>query len=187
MNDNENIALGIRLRTAREQHGLSQRALARRAGVGNGTISAIESGVANPSVGALKKILDGIPLEMAEFFSFEVPDQEASFYKAEDLQEIGKGAISYKLVGAGRRDKKMEMLLETYAPGSDSGRVMLSHEGEECGILVTGQLEVTVGAERRLLSKGDAFYFDSRTPHRFRNPSKEHECVVISSCTPPSF
>jgi mannose-6-phosphate isomerase-like protein (cupin superfamily) len=47
-------------------------------------------------------------------------------------------------------------------------------------------LEVTVGDQRRMLEPGDAYYFDSRLPHRFRNPGEE-ECEVVSACTPPSF
>jgi mannose-6-phosphate isomerase-like protein (cupin superfamily) len=36
------------------------------------------------------------------------------------------------------------------------------------------------------LEPGDAYYFDSRLPHRFRNVGEE-ECEVVSACTPPSF
>ena len=54
------VDIGGRLRHLRMLHGLSQRELAKRAGVTNSTISLIESNGTNPSVGALKRILDGI-------------------------------------------------------------------------------------------------------------------------------
>ena len=44
----------------------------------------------------------------------------------------------------------------------------LTHDGEEGGIVVSGRLEVTVDDERRILDPGDAYYFESRRPHRFR-------------------
>ena len=47
----------------RELHGISQRELAKRAGVSNATISLIEQNRASPSVGSLKKVLDGIPMK----------------------------------------------------------------------------------------------------------------------------
>jgi mannose-6-phosphate isomerase-like protein (cupin superfamily) len=47
-------------------------------------------------------------------------------------------------------------------------------------------MELTVGSQRRTLGPGDAYYFDSRQPHRFRNKSDE-DCVVVSACSPPSF
>jgi mannose-6-phosphate isomerase-like protein (cupin superfamily) len=31
---------------------------------------------------------------------------------------------------------------------------------------------------------GDAYLFDSRVPHRFRNRSAK-PCIVVSACTPP--
>jgi mannose-6-phosphate isomerase-like protein (cupin superfamily) len=78
------------------------------------------------------------------------------------------------------------MLYERYAPGADTGQAMLSHEAEEAGLIIAGHLEVTVGEETRLLGPGDAYLFDSRIPHRFRNPGTI-ECVLVSACTPPSF
>ncbi len=61
------IDIGSRLRYVRMRQNLSQRELAKRAGVTNSTISLIEANQSNPSVGALKRILDGIPIGMAEF------------------------------------------------------------------------------------------------------------------------
>ena len=65
------IDVGERLRFVRSRNKLSQRELAKRSGVTNSTISLIESNQMNPSVGALKRILDGIPMGMAEFFALE--------------------------------------------------------------------------------------------------------------------
>lgn len=178
--------IGSRLRQVRMAHGLSQRALAKKAGVANATISLIENGQSNPSVGALKRILDGLPMDMASFFSFDLHEGENHFYSAEDLLEIGKDKLSFRLVGADRPDKAIQMLYEVLQPGADSGRIALSHEGEECGIVIEGALEVTVGDQRKILRAGDAWYFDSHIPHRFRNKSA-NPCICISACTPPTF
>ncbi|SNZ20495.1 cupin domain-containing protein [Cohaesibacter gelatinilyticus] len=180
----ENV--GARLRQVRETFGLSQRALARKTGVANATISMIENGQSSPSVGALKRILDGLPMDLASFFSFDLSQGNSYFYKASDLLEIGKGAVSFRLVGADRPQKAIQMLYETFQPGADTGRVSITHEGEECGIVVSGKLEVTVGEERRLLGPGDAWYFESHIPHKFRNTGSI-PCLCISACTPPTF
>ena len=65
------VDIGGRLRFIRARHKLSQRELAKRSGVTNSTISLIRSNQMNPSVGALKRILDGIPMGLAEFFAIE--------------------------------------------------------------------------------------------------------------------
>ncbi|GGE48277.1 cupin domain-containing protein [Actibacterium pelagium] len=182
----EDMELGQRLRAVREQAGLSQRALAKRADVTNSTISLIESGKVNPSVGALRRILQGIPIGMSEFFAFEPEPEKTVFYAAEELTEIGKGGLSLKQVGGNLIGRQLMILLETYELNADTGRVMYGHEAEEGGIVISGRVEVTVGHERKILGPGDAYYFDSRSPHRFRQVGPE-KCVLVSACTPPSF
>ena len=181
------IDVGARLKHVRELHGLSQRELARRAGVTNGLISLIEQNRTSPSVGSLKKVLGGIPMSLADFFAGELTPRRQVFFSAADLVEIaGRGGLSYRQVGPDLAGHALQILHERYAAGADTGDTLLRHESEEGGVVLRGRLEVTVGDQRRVLEPGDAYYFDSRLPHRFRNPGEE-ECEVVSACTPPSF
>lgn len=180
------LDLGGRLRRVREAKGLSQRELARRAGISNATVSQIESNTISPSVGALKRILDALPMPLADFFASEQPEKTQVFFRAGDMVEIGRGGVSYRQVGRDLTGKALQIISERYEPGSDSGRIRLRHEGEEGGIVLRGQLEVTVGDQRTVLGPGDAYYFRSHEPHRFRNVG-EGVCELVSVCTPPSF
>ena len=65
------IEIGSRLQTVRKHFELSQRELAKRSGVTNATISLIEQNKVSPSVSSLKKVLDGLPMSLADFFTFE--------------------------------------------------------------------------------------------------------------------
>jgi transcriptional regulator with XRE-family HTH domain len=177
---------GARLRRIREARGLSQRQLARQSGVANASISQIEAGKLNPTVSMLKKVLDGIPISLADFFGDALEGEERIFFTADELTEIADGGISYRQVGAQLGSRAIQLLQECYQPGAGTGRHALTHEGEECGIVLKGRLEVTVGEETRVLSAGDAYYFKSHQAHRFRNPGSE-PCELISACTPPSF
>lgn len=182
------IELGFRLRMVRQRHQLSQRALAKKAGVANASISLIESGNMSPSVSALKRILAGFPMTLAEFFSDELPGMQSEvFYRAESLTEISGGeGISYRQIGSAKAGHALQILHETYEVGADTGLIMLQHEGEEGAVILTGRLEVTVGEATRVLGAGDAYYFNSRQPHRFRNAGNEI-CTLVSSCSPPTF
>lgn len=177
--------IGMRLRAVRKRLSLSQRALAKRAGVPSSTVSLIESGQTNPSIGSLKRLLDAAEMSLGEFFNLEVSALDQVFFRADELHEISRGKISYRQVGMPGAST-IQMLHETYQPGSDSGRVLLTHEGEEGGIIIQGRLEVTVGDQVRVLKAGEAYLFSSKTPHRFRNVGDEI-CVSISACTPPTF
>ncbi|MET1026168.1 MAG: cupin domain-containing protein [Dongiaceae bacterium] len=178
--------LGARLKALREAHALSQRELAKRAGVSNAIISMIEQNRSSPSVGLLKKLLNGFPISLAEFFAMEAPPRPQIFYGARELVELAGGQISYRQVGRDMGGKAIQIMHEHYAPGADTGEQMLSHESEEGGVIIRGRLEVTVGDQVKVLGPGDAYYFDSRTPHRFRNLGEE-ECEVVSANSPPSF
>jgi transcriptional regulator with XRE-family HTH domain len=178
--------LGAHLKAVRLQHKLSQRELAKRAGVTNATVSLIESNRMNPSVGSLKRVLSGIPMSLSEFFTLDEPEEERYFFRASELTEIGKGPLSLRQVGADLSSRSLQILSERYAPGADTGKTMLSHRGEEGGIVVSGSIEVTVGNQRRILYPGDAYLYNSRLPHRFRNVGNE-DCMLISVCTPPTF
>ena len=179
--------IGTRLKLVRQIFGLTQRELARRAGVTNGAISLIEKNRVSPSISSLKKILDGIPLSLAEFFTLDFSPSDNVFFTGEELTEISFGPeISLRMVGRRIKDRALQMLRETYQPGADTGDAMLRHAGEECGIVVAGCLTVTVGVQEKLLYPGDAYYFRSDIPHRFRNQGAE-PCVLISASSPPSF
>jgi len=178
--------LGLRLKQLRTRQGLSQRQLARNSGVSNATISLIEHDRTDPSMGLLKRVLDVMGVSFAEFFANDTRQPEQYFFARSELSEIGSGLISYRQVGTDLSDSNLQILYERYEPGADTGQSMLSHEAEEGGIILTGRLEVTVGEQVRTLSTGDAYRFNSRLPHRFRNTGSE-DCVLVSACTPPSF
>jgi transcriptional regulator with XRE-family HTH domain len=178
--------IGGRLRRIRLALGLSQRQLARQSGVANATISQIEAGKLNPTVGMLKKVLDGIPISLGEFFGDEFEAREQVFFRAAELVEIADGGVSFRQVGKNPGDRAIQLIKECYQPGAGTGRHAITHEGEECGIILSGRLEVTVGDERAVLGRGDAYYFKSSLPHRFHNTGNE-PCELITACTPPTF
>ena len=180
------IDVGERLRNVRVTFGLSQRALARRAGVTNGLISLIEQNRVSPSVSSLKKVLDGVPMTLAEFFTLDMAAAPKAFFGAEELTELGNEQVSLRLVAAQRAGRQLTLLHERYAPGAETGDEMLSHRGEEGGVVVKGRIELTLAGVARVLSAGEAYYFSSHLPHRFKNVGRE-PCEIISASTPPSF
>ncbi len=180
--------IGSRLNAVRLSKGLSQRELAKRVGVTNSTISLIEQNKVSPSVGSLKKVLDGIPISLADFFTLDQAGGVADgpYYAAEDLPDVGNNDIHYFLVGNRRGNRQMCILREVMPPGSDTGETRLVHDGEEGGVIVQGQVEVTVGERVKVLGPGEAYYFESRTPHRFRNVGSD-VAIIVSANTPASF
>ncbi len=178
------VDVGARLKSARSARGYSQRDLALRAGVTNGMISMIEQNKHSPSVATLNRLTDALGLSFAEFFSLDIAQAPQVFYGSNDLLPLTEGRVAFRVVAGERRDKAVQILHEIYQPGGDTGAEMLTHRGEEGGIVLEGEIELTVGDQRRILKPGDAYYFESTVPHRFRNTTKKRT-VLISACTPP--
>lgn len=174
---------------------MSQRDLATRAGLTSGAISLIEQNKSSPSVSSLKALLDAIPMTMSEFFAaVENSGPPQYFYSTSEFielspQDIGLGdsaaRLSLRQLGDASQHS-LQILHENYPPGTDTGPDMLSHEGEEAGIVISGIIEITVDDQVRVLNPGEGYLFDSRLPHRFRNIG-DKDCVIVSACTPPTF
>lgn len=178
--------VGERLKTIRKMKGLSQRELAKRVGVTNSTISMIEKNGVSPSVSSLKKVLSGIPITLGDFFTLDLETLQGDnvVFSAAEMPNVGCNSVNLFLVGAPVANRTMDIYKERYAPGADTGPEMLSHEGEEGGVVVVGEIELTVDFKVYTLKAGDGFYFNSSRPHRFRNVSGE-VCEIVSA-NPPS-
>src|ERR1019366_7682390 len=88
---NMTLDVGAHLKSLRQMYGLSQRELAKRAGVTNGLISLIEQNRVSPSVSSLKKVLDGIPMGLADFFTLDLAGKPQVFFPRAELADIVSG------------------------------------------------------------------------------------------------
>jgi transcriptional regulator with XRE-family HTH domain len=98
----------------RARFGLSQRELAKRAGVTNGTISLIEQNRVSPSVSSLKKVLEGLPMTLSDFFTFDAEPEYKVFYNADELPNLGNEKVQLFLVGASHERRDLQILREFY-------------------------------------------------------------------------
>ena len=179
-------SIGPRLKALRNMYGLSQREVAKRAGVTNSTISLIEQDRVSPSVDSLKKVLDSFSISLIHFLTMDLETDEKIFFEKDELIEFFENGAHLKLVGANRKDRKLRFLHERYEVGAHSGDEMLTHDSEEAGIVIKGEVELTVGQRTKALKVGDSYYINNNIPHRFKNIGKG-ECIIVSAATPPSF
>ncbi len=72
-------------------------------------------------------------------------------------------------------DRDVDFLYATYEAGGSSSPdgSLMRHNGREFGIVLTGNLGVTVGFEEHVLGPGDSIAFESNIPHRLHNEGDE--------------
>ncbi|UZJ45486.1 helix-turn-helix domain-containing protein [Marinimicrobium sp. C6131] len=168
--DPQAIALGQRLRHVRELNGLSQRELARRAGVTNSNISLIEQGQISPSVGSLEKLLNAIPLSLAQFFALDTQAPIGRVLRSSQIirtEQSDVGLLSERFPQWEPHPQWLERL--EFAPGADSGAEPKCLSSARSGWLLSGSLELTLGVRCYTLSEGDGFQLPRGQWFRVRN------------------
>ena len=177
--------LGERLKVIRKRHAMSQRELAKRAGVTNSTISMIEKNTVSPSFSSLLKVLKGFPMSVGEFFTLDLVKSNQVVFRADEQADMLAQGVALKLIGHNIPDRGLSMLRETYPPGADTGEEMIKYDREEAGTVIEGEIELTVDYKIYHMKSGDGYFFRTNLPHRFRNLSQE-TAVVISANTGPT-
>ncbi|WP_024927827.1 MULTISPECIES: helix-turn-helix domain-containing protein [unclassified Mesorhizobium] len=180
------LAVGARLKVVREQAGLSQRELAKRAKVTNSTVSLIEQESHAPSLASLHRILNAIPISMADFFALPASRQNVLAYDAKDMAVVTRGKVDMRVMGSERRDKRLQMFIEHYSPGTDTGKTNISHEGETAALIIEGVMELETTEGVRRIEAGGGFHILSAVPYRLKNIGKT-VAIVACAVTPPMF
>lgn len=179
-------SMGERLAATRRRLGLSQRRGAELSGLTHGAICMIEQDKVSPSVASLQKLLSVYELPLSRFFAEEeVASTPSVVIRAEQLIELGSQGVSMKLVHNGNNRRQLGFMLETYAPGTDTGG-QVTHLGEEVGTVLEGSVILTVAGQTYQLSAGDSYVIDTGEPHSFSNPSGQ-VCRIVSAHTPANF
>jgi DNA-binding transcriptional MerR regulator/quercetin dioxygenase-like cupin family protein len=174
---------GQRFRRLRTRRGLSLAQVAKSTGVSVGFLSALERGQMRSSIATLRRI--------------------ARFYRTNILSLFDAVGDNPRLVRPHQRkilettpDVRMELLawgntamephLFRIKPGGGSGE-SYTHEGEEFLHVLRGDFEIWLnGEEHYRLKPGDSLYFESSTPHSWKNPGRK-ETWLLWINTPPTF
>jgi transcriptional regulator with XRE-family HTH domain len=175
--------LGRRIRALRAERGLTLTGLAALVGITRSFLSSVERGVAYPSILVLRSIASA--LEVPVFLLFTAPESNGAVVR-KDARKVIKppgGSLSYELVSPDLR-RKIEMILVHLKPGVDA--TAMAHEGEECALVLRGQVVITVGDVDYELNEGDSIYYDSGLPHKARAVGEEN-AEIVSAITPPNF
>jgi len=179
------VDFGTRLKYIREYNGLSQRELAKRAGVPHSSISMIEQGTNSPSINSLAKILGGIPMSIAQFFSCDLSLLNQQIFRASDLRDKQRdlsSSISVQTIPLQNGSTPTRFERFSYGINSDTGEVPQYSAQALSGYILSGSIELTINSEVVTLASGDAFSLGAMQPFRIRNLSPSDECLILT-CT----
>jgi len=177
------LSPGQRFRRLRQKRSLSLVQVARATGVSVGFLSALERGQMRASVATLTRIARYYRTNLLSFFDDSRKNSRLVPPAERRVLETTKG-VRMELLAWG--NKAMEPHLFRIKPGSGSGEPY-THEGEEFLHVLRGRFEIWIGNEEHYkLKPGDSLYFESSTPHRWRNPGSSESWLLWIN-TPPTF
>ena len=180
--DGNVAAIGAHLRQLRSKRQLSLAQVANVVGISVGFLSALERSQMSGSVGTLRKLARFYKTNILDFFNADGPSSRQVRPAQRKVLEAGTG-VRMELLAWG--NTVMEPHLFRIAPEAGSGD-SYTHEGEEFIYVLRGDLEIHVDGNHYRLKAGDSFYFESATPHRWKNPGRR-ETLVLWVNTPPTF
>ncbi|MCA1386138.1 MULTISPECIES: helix-turn-helix domain-containing protein [unclassified Bradyrhizobium] len=181
-------AVGSQIRELRKIKKLTLTQLAQAAGISVGYLSQVERNQSKLPIGVLKKLSDALGVHMNWFFNGNMQaapgERDIVVRKAHRRRltftglGIAEELLSPNLAGP------LELLLSTIEPGADSEEY--SHDGNEAGIVIAGQLNLWVDGKLFQLEEGDSFSFSSTLQHRCANPGTV-PAKVVWVITPPHY
>jgi DNA-binding transcriptional MerR regulator len=174
---------GQRFRRLRIRRKLSLAQVARATSVSIGFLSALERGQMRCSIATLRRIARFYKTNIISLFETNGEGQHLVRPSQRKILETSPN-VRMELLAWG--NTAMEPHLFRVKPGGGSGE-SYSHEGEEFLHVLRGEFELWLHNEGHyLLKAGDSLYFESSTPHRWKNPGRA-EAWVLWVNTPPTF
>jgi DNA-binding transcriptional MerR regulator/quercetin dioxygenase-like cupin family protein len=174
--------LGSRLRQLRAKRGRSLAQVAAAAGISVGFLSAIERSQMSASVGTLRRLARYYRTNILDFFDPAESNPRLVRPATRKVLDAGPG-VHMELLAWG--NTVMEPHLFRIKPNAGSGE-SYAHEGEEFLFVLRGELKISLAGEQHHLRRGDSFYFESSTPHHWKNPGPT-ETWLLWVNTPPTF
>ena len=174
---------GQRFRRLRTRRGLSLAQVARATGVSVGFLSGLERGQMRSSIATLRRIARFYRTNILSLF--ETAGENPRLVRPNDRKILETNPdVRMELLAWG--NTAMEPHLFRVKPGGGSGE-SYSHEGEEFLHVLRGDFEIWLDRkEHYRLKPGDSLYFESSTPHRWKNPGRT-ETWLLWINTPPTF
>ncbi len=164
------MPIGGRIKSRRQELGLTLQALAEASGLSAPFLSQAERNQTVPSLVSLTALARALRVEVSYFM--EVPKDDDIVHRSNDPELIDiDSPVTYHQLSSSLPGQMMDAILMTIPPGHRFP--VDAREGEDFLFVVEGELMSQVGDLRTKLQTGDSMHFRSQSPHTAWNESAE--------------
>ena len=179
-----NFSLGDKLRQLRSERNISQRDLAKMAGLSPNSISLIERDETSPSVATLQSLAGALNIRMGYFFEEETPSS-ILLIKSGERPKIDSEGVIIEGMGKNLPFQELEPFSITLAPKAGSGgERQVVHSGHEFVYCLQGKIEYVIDGRVYVMEVGDILIFEATLPHLWRNPFDTEAKFLLVLQTP---
>ena len=172
------MKIGTRVREARRRLDLTIQDIADATGLSKGFISQVENDKTSPSLVTLKKIAEALQTQLTYLLLDE--GQELVIVPRKRRRRVktgGRGTRTELLSATGRA---LEMMMLEIAPGRKGKVPPRSHKGEECFLVMNGNVRISQAGEEHALGPGDSWHWDASVAHEVRNAGRKIARLVVA-------
>ncbi len=159
-----------RIKELRLITGLSVEEMAKRTGISAEEYELCESGSQNLSIAFLYRCVLIFGVDFSDLLEGRSPKLRSyALTRRGEGQKIEEAhhMIGYNLAPDFRNRIALPLYMElAYRPGAQYEDIeLVTHEGQECDIVIRGHMKIQIGGNTEILHAGDCIYYDSSTPH----------------------
>ena len=159
-----------RIRELREISGISQEEMASRTGVSLEEYCSCEAGLQDLNIAFLYRCVLVFGVDMSDLLEGHSPKLRtyALTRKGEGQRiEEAHHMVGYNLAAGFRNRIALPLYMELkYRNGGEYEDIeLVTHEGQECDIVIRGCMKIQIGGKTEVLNAGDCIYYDSSIPH----------------------
>ncbi|KWX05931.1 hypothetical protein TR75_07450 [Hydrogenibacillus schlegelii] len=152
---------------------MTLRQVAERSGLSPSLISKIERGEVDPTVTTFWKLCNALEVPATLLLVDPMTRQQHIVRAQERRSFVFKEKRSEYIPIHASFDERVEIIEVRMEPGESIDRELITHEGEEIGYVLQGELSVVFPDREERLYPGDSIRFISSTPHRYANPGTD--------------
>ncbi|CEG23726.1 HTH-type transcriptional regulator PuuR [Planococcus massiliensis] len=167
---------GQKIKKLRTERSLSLKELSEKSGVSVSMISQIERRNTDPTLTTLYKLCAGLNISISALLGTDEPSSQIIRQRERKSFHFPVSHSKYELLTPTNKGE-IEMIMIYLEPGQED-RQLVEHSGEECGLVLEGEMTVHLNGESHILKAGDSIRFKSTLPHRFYNHSESRAVSV---------
>ncbi len=162
--------MSARIKELREIEGISEQKMAERTGVTVEEYIKCENGGKDLNFAFIYRCASALGVNVTDIIEGYSPNLKSyTVTRAGSGQQIAKahGMTYYNLAYAFKNRIAEPLYVRSRYDEAAQGRdiELTTHEGQECDIVIEGNLLVQIGDHKEVLGPGDSIYYNSDTPH----------------------